>query len=251
MSSLKFRRRADARPAELLDAALRRFLEVGFGAARVEEIAALAGVTVGTVYRYFPSKEALVQALVERHVDAAWSRGREITEAYGTRTAREVVVLLLQRFGAALREPGPRGTALLVTREAPLFPSAITTYVEQLLAPGTIAVERALRHGIERGEFPLLPVELTARAMVSTVLQTVIWEETFATRLPAPRYDADPLDVTVTLLVRGLPRGNEEDAGAVDPVPRHDPVAPAGDQRAEEGNGGRLRITTLRPPGRG
>ena len=58
------RRRKETRPAELLDAALEVFAEKGFAAARMEDIAARAGAAKGTLYLYFPSKEAVFEALV-------------------------------------------------------------------------------------------------------------------------------------------------------------------------------------------
>src|SRR3954454_14647606 len=64
----KFRRRAEARPDEVLDAALDLFIEKGFAAARVEDIAKRAGLSKGAVYLYFPSKEAIMEGLVQRAV---------------------------------------------------------------------------------------------------------------------------------------------------------------------------------------
>ena len=64
----KFRRRAEARPNEVLDAALELFMEQGFAATRVEDIAKRAGISKGAVYLYFPSKEALFEGLVKRGV---------------------------------------------------------------------------------------------------------------------------------------------------------------------------------------
>ena len=64
----KFRRRAEARPDEVLDAALALFVEKGFAATRVEDIATRAGLSKGAVYLYFPSKEAILEGLVRRAV---------------------------------------------------------------------------------------------------------------------------------------------------------------------------------------
>src|SRR3569623_2169888 len=64
----KFRRRAEARPDEVLDAALTLFIERGFAATRVEDIASQAGLSKGAVYLYFPSKEAILEGLVKRAV---------------------------------------------------------------------------------------------------------------------------------------------------------------------------------------
>lgn len=226
----KFNRRAAERPAELLDAALAEFYASGFSSSKIEEIARRAGVTVGTVYRYFPSKEALYHAVVERQLDASWSRGRDIAEAYGSMTAREVIGLLLARWAEVLREPGARQVAILVMREAPLFPETVKLYDEELLQKGRLSIERALRHGIERGEFPLLDVAPTARALLGAPLERVLWQETFG--------GTEEASELVALLVRGLPR--LEQVSLLDPpspLPTEPPLA-----------AGTLRITTLRPP---
>ena len=52
----KRERRKEARPGELLAAALDLFVEKGFAATRSEEVAARAGVSKGTLFLYFPSK---------------------------------------------------------------------------------------------------------------------------------------------------------------------------------------------------
>ena len=244
----KFLRRADARPEELLTAALARFREAGYAATRVEEIASAAGVTVGTVYRYFPGKEALFSAVVERHLDAGWSRGKEITEAYGSQTPREVLSLLLGRLAEALQAPAARDVLLLVVREAAAFPSSAQMYCEQLLNKGCIGVERALRHGIDRGEFPLLPIELTARAMVAGVLGQAIWEASFGEYLSPPRDPVAQVEVVISMMVRGLPNPDVTPR-PTQPTFRAATLAAPG-QTGEFPIPGKVRIVTLRPPSR-
>src|SRR5215467_8334563 len=74
----RWQRRKDARPAEILAAALACFKERGFTATRLEDVAAKAGVTKGTIYLYYPSKEELFKAVVQgelvpniEHLEAA------------------------------------------------------------------------------------------------------------------------------------------------------------------------------------
>jgi len=229
----KFNRRAAERPAELLDSALAEFYASGFSATKIDDIARRAGVTVGTVYRYFPSKEALFHAVVERQLDASWSRGREVAEAYGSMTAREVIGLLLARWAAVLRETGPRQVAILVMREAPLFPETVKLYDAELLQKGRLSIERALRHGIERGEFPLLDVAPMARALLGAPLERVLWQETFG--------GTEEASELVALLVRGLPR--LEQVSLLEP-----PMPPSSAPTEPPLAAGTLRITTLRPP---
>src|SRR4051794_10701515 len=64
----RWKRRKEARPAEILAAALDCFAERGFAATRVEDVAARAGVTKGTVYLYFQTKEDLFKALVRQQL---------------------------------------------------------------------------------------------------------------------------------------------------------------------------------------
>ena len=63
--SQRWQRRKEARPAEVLDAALAEFFEKGFESARLEDIATRAGVSKGTIYLYFSSKEEIFDALVK------------------------------------------------------------------------------------------------------------------------------------------------------------------------------------------
>lgn len=240
----KFSRRPEERPLEILDAALNRFASNGFANTRMEEVAADAGVTAGTIYRYFPSKDALVDALVERHIDLGWSRGREVAEAYGSRTAREILELLLNRWADALEQPQAASLLMVVVREAPQFPAAVKKYAQQLLGQGCLSLERALRHGIERGEFPMLEIEATAQALAAVVVEGTIWRVTFSGHLPSFSVRVDPIRLAIASAVRGLPRPGDSPAGP-SPV-RSAPLATAGEvERPAPG----LRIVNMRPPG--
>jgi AcrR family transcriptional regulator len=241
----KFSRRPEDRPAEILDAALKRFADNGFANTRMVQVAADAGVTAGTIYRYFPSKEALVDALVEKHIDLSWSRGREVADAYGSKTAREILELLLHRWADALEHRQAASLLMVVVREAPQFPDAVRKYAQQLIGQGCLAIERALRHGIERGEFPVLEIEATARGLSATVVEGTVWRATFGAHLPSLPPRADPLRLAITAAVRGLPR----------PGDRPVPVIPARSTPNEVGppvdlppSG--LRIVNMRPPER-
>lgn len=240
----KFARRPSERPDEILAAALEVFLGEGFAAAKMEAVGARAGITAGTIYRYFPSKQALVEALVERHLDPTWARGRDLAEAYGSRTAREIVHFLLVRWAVHLRGTEAGGVLRLLVREAPTFPDLLAKYSEQLLHVGTLAVGRALRHGIDRGEFPLLEVDAAARAMTGAILGMAVAEATFPAAYPsAPETALDPMDELVETLVRGLPHAP---ATSASPTPAI--LMQAATLRSEPAGGGRLTITTLRPP---
>lgn len=238
----KFSRRPSDRPDEILDSALRHFAADGFAAARMEAIAAEAGVTAGTIYRYFPSKDSLVDALVDRAVDPSWSRGRDIADAYGSRTAREIVELLLSRWVEHLARPDAAQLLMVIVREAPRFPDVTEKYAQQLITVGCLALERALRHGIDRDEFPLLDITATARSLAATVVGHAVWRATFGAHLVPVASRSDPATLAIEAMVRGLPRPGEA-------RPRRD-ASPPSEQNViplPEADRG-LRIVTLRPP---
>ncbi len=237
----KFVRRPEHRPAEILDAALRHFVAEGFAAARMDAIAAEAGVTAGTIYRYFPSKEGLVEALVEHHLDPSWARGREIAEAYGSMTARQILDLLLHRWADHLDQPAAASLLVLMLRESPRFPELARRYVDRVVSVGCLAIERALRHGIDRGEFPLLEIGATARALASVVVGDAIWRASFGPHLPSPASREAAGRPAIDAVVRGLPRRGEAATTAA-------PAAPARTAPPESPAESGLRIVTLRRP---
>src|SRR5438067_8543229 len=78
----KRERRKEARPGELLDAALDLFVEKGFAATRAEEVAARAGVSKGTLFLYFPSKEELFKAVVRENLSGRFKEWQEEFKAF-------------------------------------------------------------------------------------------------------------------------------------------------------------------------
>ncbi|RIK89923.1 MAG: TetR family transcriptional regulator, partial [Burkholderiales bacterium] len=64
----RWARRKDARPGELLDAALDLFVDRGFAATRLEDVARRAGVSKGTLYLYYANKEELLKAVVRANL---------------------------------------------------------------------------------------------------------------------------------------------------------------------------------------
>jgi AcrR family transcriptional regulator len=92
--------RAKATVEAILQAAARVLIEEGFARASTNRIAELAGVSIGSLYQYFPSKEALVSALLERHLAEAMAvvggRIRELATAPLGPAVRELVGLMIE-----------------------------------------------------------------------------------------------------------------------------------------------------------
>ena len=100
------RRRKEARPAELLEAALTLFVEKGFAATRSEEVAKAAGVSKGTLYLYFPSKEELLKAVIQHFLGTEIETGIQEAAAADGPTAEVMEQLAGHLVDAHLRRPG-------------------------------------------------------------------------------------------------------------------------------------------------
>src|SRR5512145_2567634 len=90
------RRRKEARPGEIIAAALEVFVEKGFSATRLDDVAARAGVSKGTVYLYFKNKDALFKAVIE----AGMTPGVEALEKLAATTDKPAAELLREYVAA-------------------------------------------------------------------------------------------------------------------------------------------------------
>ena len=116
-------RRKQARPDEILDAALEVFAEKGFAAARMEDIAKRAGVTKGTIYLYFPSKEEVFKSLARKHVGDTITSAAEQARLYEG-SLRDFLAMLFAIVGEKIHARPRRGSAENHHRRERQFPGA-------------------------------------------------------------------------------------------------------------------------------
>lgn len=109
------RRRGEIRVAALLDAATAAFAEKGYEAATMTEIAARAGAAIGSLYQFFPSKEAVAAALLHRYDNSLEAGLTAIVRDAGSLTARGLADTLVDR---RLRL-SPEREAVLALTDAP------------------------------------------------------------------------------------------------------------------------------------
>jgi TetR/AcrR family transcriptional regulator len=166
----KRERRKKARPGELLDAALDLFVEKGFAATRSEEVASRAGVSKGTLFLYFPSKEELFKAVVRESLAGRfpeWNQEFEAFEGSTSEMLRHVMHAWWERVGATKAS----GITKLMMSEGANFPELAAFYQADVVQPGHELLWRVLRRGIERGEFRPVDVDLA----IYTVLAPMIF----------------------------------------------------------------------------
>lgn len=182
----RWRRRRDARPSEITDAALALFAETGFAATPVAAIAARAGVTKGTVYLYFASKEDLFAAAVRERLVPMLEQGEALFAAH-TGTSDDLLRRLVHGWWTVLSAPTHAAIPKLMTAEAAHFPELARFYVEEVVQRGRRLFAGVIRRGIERGEFRAVDPDTTARLAIAPLIQSVVHAQSLAP------YD-EPLD---------------------------------------------------------
>jgi AcrR family transcriptional regulator len=199
----KFRRRAEARPDEVLDAALDLFIEKGFAATRVEDIAARAGLSKGAVYLYFPSKEAVLEGIVKRAVVPIASSAVEMAGNYAG-DPRTIITMVMKTVATRLTEPRTIAIPKLMMREMINFPDFAKMYREEVLDRVIPIIVGLLKTGIAEGYLRPVDPELTIRSIVGPIMLHVLMDEVFGIR-PAGGLAIDRLiDNHLTILFDGL-----------------------------------------------
>ncbi len=145
-------RRKEARPQELLDAALELFVEKGFAATRSEEVATRAGVSKGTLYLYYPSKEELLKAVIRHNLTGLIAEGTELIDAYEGSSA-DLLTLMMRTWWHRVSNTPASGIFKIMMSEARNFPELAAFYNAEVIAPAEAMIRRALQRGAERGEF--------------------------------------------------------------------------------------------------
>jgi AcrR family transcriptional regulator len=197
------RRRKEARPGELVAAALDCFAERGFAATKLDDIAAKAGVSKGTVYLYFPSKEELFKTVVRESLLPNIARAETMLGDSDVPAAAQLRGLLEFMTGRMASSPVGIIPKLVIT-EAGNFPDIARFYLDQVVHRGFALVGRVLARGIERGEFRKVDVRHTTFCVIAPVLLTALWRHSLG-RFEPDALDPDALWHThIELLLQGL-----------------------------------------------
>jgi AcrR family transcriptional regulator len=203
MECLFRRRRKEARPGELVAAALDVFVEKGFAATRLDDVAARAGVSKGTVYLYFASKEALFKAVIEAGmtpaVEAAEALAKEVD-----RPAAELLRCFVEGWWQMIGSTPFGSLPKLLVAEAGNFPEIARWFHEAMVRRAQTAMARIIEAGVASGEFRSVDPDIAARVVFAPMFSYLIWQRAFGPamcELPPPeQFFATAVD----LLVHGL-----------------------------------------------
>lgn len=193
------------RRAALLDAALDIFVDQGYAAARMDDVAQRAGVSKGTLFLYFESKEALFKSLVHDKLTSLFAEGAIEVSRYTGSTGEMLLELMLtwwQRYGSTKSS----GISKLIMSEASHFPELARFYQEEVMEPGRRLMGSVIERGIARGEFRSVDVASAVHSIAAPLLFLVMWKHAMAPCAPA-HVQIDPesfIRQHVELLLQGL-----------------------------------------------
>ena len=197
-------RRKQARPQELLDAALELFVEKGFAATRAEEVAARAGASKGTLYLYYPSKEELLKEVIRHNVVNQIAEGVELIRRFEG-SSSELLAHVLRQWWERVGETRASGILKLMMSEVRNFPEIAQFYIDEVTLPFDRMLSELVQRGIDRGEFRAVRVGDVVHALVGPLLFLVMNKHSLGACAAAARLDPLPIiEAHIDLVLHGL-----------------------------------------------
>jgi len=199
----RWTRRKEARPQELLAAALTVFVERGYAATRLDDVATLAGVSKGTLYLYFPSKEDLFRAVVRANLLPVLDEAEQAIDTYQGPSAdlmRDFILGWWQRIG----DTPLSGLTKLMMAESGNFPEVAKFYHDEIISRSNALVIRMLERGIARGEFRRVDAARAQMVIVAPVLMLTLWKHSFDQCLTEPIPVTEYLTTVIDIMLHGL-----------------------------------------------
>ena len=202
MVNIDRRRRPDARPGEIITAALELFSERGFSATRLEDVAARAGLSKAAIYLYFDDKTSLLKAVVQETI------GTRIAQFRGAVTPAGPVAPLLRQL-LLMVAAGVCNTRLpdvikLVISESRAHPEIGRHYLENVIGQAMPMAQALIERGIASGEFRAVDARLAVKSLIAPMLLAALWRSVFEP-IGAEPLDAEALATQhADLIIRGL-----------------------------------------------
>ncbi|SCK16180.1 TetR/AcrR family transcriptional regulator [Vogesella sp. LIG4] len=203
----RWRRRKEVRPAEILDAALQLFVDKGFKATKMEDIAKAAGVTKGTPYLYFENKEDIFKAVVRENLVTRLAGFAELAKQYDGSSA-ELLRLMMRRWWQEVGESPLAGICKLMFAEATNFPDLARFYYREVIEPSHNMLLRILERGVASGEFRSLHPHAVVDTLVAPMLLSMTWQCSLGRVLEHDQHrnlpPLDYLEIALDLMLNGL-----------------------------------------------
>jgi AcrR family transcriptional regulator len=201
---LRSRRAApEVRQADILDAALAEFSEHGFEGARMEDVARKARVSKGTVYLYYPTKQALFEALIMRDIAPRVALASVFLKGYDG-ALEPALMRIVEMAGAAIATGKLPVYPKLLIAEAQRFPDLAAFYRREVVGKMLDGLTTLFDRALARGEISGMTGEMAAHLFIAPILKSVMWSVVFAPTEAVPFPPEPYLKAHVQLFLRGL-----------------------------------------------
>ncbi|OIQ78707.1 fatty acid metabolism regulator protein [mine drainage metagenome] len=186
-----------------MDAALTIFLENGFSATRLEDIATKANVTKGTLFIYFTNKEDLFKSLIRDGMSQMTSF-KEASQLNIHVSAQETLLFMTNNWWKFLANSDFGKLPKLIVSEAANFPDITKMYLEEVVEPGRALVTEVIRQGIASGEFRKVDPEQAARAFLAPLFMLLVWRYSVEPFEKHPMDELEYVNTCIKILIQGL-----------------------------------------------
>jgi AcrR family transcriptional regulator len=206
-TEIRQKRRKEERPDEILAAALTIFSRDGFSGARLDEIAALAGCTKGTIYVYFPSKEELFKAVVRKLITPTFRQVDGILKDSSIPVVTRLKMFLRGGYMAIVANPTGLGLLRLLIADGPKFPDLVDYYHDQIPRVGHEMIKSTIQEGIDNGELRQMDADAAAHIITGPILAEIMRRLLLAVKLLPMEHLIDThLDIVFNGLIANPPK---------------------------------------------
>lgn len=183
---------------------MRLWAKKGFAATRLEDVASEAGVAKGTIYIYFPSKEALFEAALRQTLVATMDATGEQMERFDGDT-RALLTTFFERVQHQLLDGQSIVLQKILIGEGHRFPALLAMHREVALSRGMETIQRILRRGVERGELRPEAASTDPRIVLGPIMIAALWSLVYADATLPPL--AQLIEQHAAMIARGLAKG--------------------------------------------
>ena len=200
----RWTRRKDARPQELLAAGLELFVEHGYAATKLEKVAQKAGVSKGTLYLYFESKEELFKAVVRETIVPNIAQAEQLIVDFEGPT-KELFKQLIIDWCEKINNSAVAGICKLMFAEASNFPELAEFYHAEVIARNEQMLIQLLKRGMKNGEFKQVDLTVMPKVITAPIVMLMLWRTSFnGCPQHTPIVLADYIDAYLATVLTGL-----------------------------------------------
>ena len=178
------RRRKAERPQEIIEAAFAEFSRNGYATTTLDQIAERAGVTKGTIYVYFESKEHLFISMVREFTKPTMETVQDMFKTHDGSTADLLRAQFSFIYEHLVEDRRRREVVRMLIAEAPRFPELADRYHAEILRPCLDMLRQAIQRGVDRGEIRNSAIVEQPQVIIGPIALVDVWMMLFDYRQP-------------------------------------------------------------------